>query len=215
MKINLTAALLGAAMTTLAWDSADNAVWLEGTLKGNLTEKLSVSLKEQIRYKGNDGFFYWRYTDVGVGWKFSNAWNLAGNYRYITTRQRTGDWYAKPMLHANLTNTLPLGFLRLKSRIRLAHVDVQNTDDLALIWPRITLRFSRGWKGLNPYGAWEPIYDMAENLVYRNRLEGGILYALCNNLSLKFFLMQQLTRTDSTSDWNEAYNMGAGATLKF
>ncbi|MDZ8119360.1 DUF2490 domain-containing protein [Pontiella agarivorans] len=215
MKVRLTAALLGAAMSTLAWDSAENAVWLEGTLKGKLTEKLSLSLKEQVRYRENDGFFYWRYTDVGVGWKFSNAWNLTGNYRYITTRKRDGDWFAKPMLHANLTNTLPLDFLRLKSRMRLAHVDMPDGDDQALLWPRITLSFSKGWKGLNPYGAWEPIYDMADNLVYCNRFEGGFLYAPLDNLFLKAFLMHQLNRTDSTSKWTESYNMGIGATLKF
>ncbi len=202
-------------MTTLAWDSAENAVWLEGTLKGNLTDALSVSLKEQVRYKEDDGYYFLHYTDFGVGWKFSKAWNLTGNYRYVTTRKRNGDWTPKPMLHANLTNTLPLGFLHLKSRFRLAHVDVRGADDQALLWPRITLGFSNGWKGLSPYGAWEPIYDMGENLIYRNRLEGGILYAPCKNWSLKFFLMQQRTRTDSTSDWTESYNMGAGATLKF
>lgn len=215
MKAILTAALLGAAMTTLAWDSTENAVWFEGTFKGKLTEKASISMKEQIRYKEDDGFYFLHYTDFGLGWKFSKAWSLTGNYRYITTRKRTGDWYAKPMLHANLTNTLPLGFLSLKSRFRLAHVDIPYGDDQELLWPRIMLSLSKGWKGLNPYGAWEPIYDMADNLVYRNRIEGGLLYAPLDNLSLKAFLMQQITRTDSTSEWTEAYNMGVGATLKF
>lgn len=211
----LPAVLLGTALSTFAWDSSENAVWLEGTLKGKIADNLGASLKEQVRYKESDGFFFLRYTDFGLSWKFSNAWSLSGNYRYVSTRSRTGDWYAKPMLHANLVNTLPLGAVKLKTRLRLAHVQLSDAPDQAYLWPRFILSPASAWKGMSPYGAWEPIYEMNSNLLYRNRIEGGILYAPTDLLSLKLFLMQQITRTSANSDWTEAYNMGAGMTLKF
>jgi hypothetical protein len=205
----------GATLTSQAWDQGENAIWLEGALKGNITEKLSASLKEQIRYRESDGFYFYRYTDFGLGWTFSKAWNVTAQYRYVTARKEGGNWVAKPMTHVNVNNKLPLGPVKFSTRLRFAFINADSAGNQTLIWPRFTLNFSKAWVGLNPYAAFETIYDIEENLVFRNRFEGGLTYSPTKMLSLKMFLMQQLTRTESNSTWTEAYNMGAGATLKF
>ncbi|MDF7800559.1 DUF2490 domain-containing protein [Pontiellaceae bacterium B1224] len=205
----------GAALTTQAWDQGENAIWLEGTVRGNITDQLSASLKEQVRYRESDGFYFYRYTDFGLGWKFSNAWNVTAQYRYVTARKEGGNWVAKPMTHVNVNNKLPLGPVKLSTRLRFGFIDIESADNQTLIWPRFVLNLSKSWVGLNPYAAFETIYDIEQNLVFRNRFEGGLTYSPTKMLSLKMFLMQQLTRTASNSTWTEAYNAGAGATLKF
>jgi hypothetical protein len=55
-------------------------------------------------------------------------------------------------------------------------------------------------------------WDSTENVIW---LAAGILCAPLNNLSLKAFIMQELTKKTATSGWNETYNRGMYAGYTF
>lgn len=215
--IQLFVATCCVVITAHAWDVSENSHWLEGALKGTLSDTLAVRLTEQVRYKEKGDFFYFCYTDFCLQWKFAPNWCAAGAFRYISARKPDSDWSATPMWHINLQNQTTMNWLYLCSRLRLSHVQLDGADNLTDFRPKFSLMPLKGWtrSKLKPYLADELMYNFEQNLIYRNRAEGGILCATYNKLALRIFLMQELTRTDSNTNWSETYNMGAGATLKF
>ncbi len=210
MKLNkhgfIVAALCGTALTASAWYSTENTIWLDGSIKGNVADNLSLKLTEQLRFKDEGRLLNYRYTDIGTTYSFAPAWSITPAWRHIQTRKTaSADWSDKNMWHINLNNKTRLAAMDLKSRLRFTY-----TDDLSDFRPEFTLLPHKGFTGwkFKPFVTDELMYNFNEELFYRNRFSAGILCAPTKALSLKTFIMQELTKKAANGNWNESYNMG-------
>lgn len=211
----LLAALCAAALNTLAWDSSENKIWLDGSIKGALTEKLSVKLGEQLRYNDEGRFNYYRHTELGAQWAFSKAWSVSAAYRHIMMRKSAdADWVEKPMPHATVKNRLQLSFVELRSRLRVTYLALEGQRDLTHFRPKFALMPSTDWK-LKPYASFEGIYNFEYGYLFRTRTGGGLLYAPFKKLSLNLFAAQERTCTVPSADWNECWLAGLQARFNF
>ena len=64
MKTCVFLVLIASALTARAWNLSDNTTWLQGTLQGGLSESVSLKLTEQFRFLNEDGFNYYRHTQL-------------------------------------------------------------------------------------------------------------------------------------------------------
>lgn len=198
----------GMAATAMAWDSSENAIWLDGSLGGKLSDHVSIKLAEQLRYKDEGKFLAYRHTDIGATYAFNSSWSLTPAFRHIMGRKTFGaDWVERDMWHINLNHKTSLKSVAFKSRLRFAYTE---TDHLSDFRPEFTVLPSKGfsdWK-IKPYLADEPMYNFNENRFYRNRASIGLLCAPMKGLCLKAFIMQELIEKTRNGGWNEAFNIG-------
>lgn len=213
----ITAVICGSALTAHAWDSTENATWLDGYLKGQLTDTVSVKLAEQLRYKDEGSFNHYRHTEFGAEWSFAKNWSASAAYRYIQARKPDSEWFTKPMVHINLKNKTSLWLFDLKTCLRFSYLFLDGAVDLSDCRPKFALMPFQGWTGWNfkPYAAFEGMYNFEANVAYRYRAGAGLLLTPVNKLSLNLFMMQEQTRLRKNNDWQESYYMGLQAGLKF
>ncbi len=208
----------GTVITAHAWNASENAIWIEGNLKGKLSETLAVKLTEQVRYRDEGKFYFYRYTDFGLSWKFAKNWSLAPGYRYITARKNpTSNWISKPLWRLDLKNETTVSVIDFSSRLRLTYVALDHARDVIDFCPKFTLLLSKAWTSwkLRPYIADEMMYNFEANNIYRNRISGGIKCAPWAKVSIDLFLIHERTEIALNNEWNESYNMGACIGLNF
>jgi hypothetical protein len=211
--------LICATAAAKAWDSSENQIWLEGSVSGNIYEKLSLKLTEQIRYKEEGDLYCYNHTDLCLAYRFSKAWKLTTGFRHISTRgSRTKPWTDKEMYHLNQINKVTL-FNRIdfQSRLRLCYTEADNTTCLADVRPEFCITPAKGftaWK-IKPYLSDEIMYNLNEAHLYRNRVNTGIMLAPVKALSLKLFIMHENTQKTKEADFNENFNYGLFANYSF
>ncbi|VGO16027.1 hypothetical protein PDESU_04617 [Pontiella desulfatans] len=199
-----------------AWDGRENAVWLEGGIKGALGETLDVKVIEQVRYQETDFDFYYRHSEVCLPWKFARGWSLAPAYRYVTIT-KNGSSTSMPSGHLNLCNTSALSGLDLISRLRIFFADLDGADDRTDFRPKLALIPAKGWTALKlkPYAENEMMINLDDGRFYLNRLTAGIKCAPAKHLALCAFIGQDLVENSAQSGWNERYNYGMVACMGF
>ncbi len=204
------------AVPGYSWDASENHIRLQGSMKGQLTDSVYVQLKEQLRYRESDGYFFYRYTEFTTGWNVTSNWTATADYRYFTRRTPGMEWESWPMYHVNLYGRTRIPHLELKSMWRLTHVPYEGRKDLTEFNPKFTLLPAEGvtdWQ-LRPFAAVEMMYDFEQTLFYLYRLEGGLACKPWEKLSVKCFVTQQRFRTEGSS-WTETYFTGLAAGLSF
>ncbi|MDF7823355.1 DUF2490 domain-containing protein [Pontiellaceae bacterium B12227] len=221
MKYKLYAAIawvtLGMVLHCQAWDASENIIRLQGSVKGSLTESTTLKLTENLRYTHEGSFHYYSHTELEMGWKFAENWNLAPAFRYISARTQQTDWQGIPVWILNLNNTARLKVIDIKTRLRVLHSDLDQVGDRTDFRPKFSVQPADGFTqwDLKPYLADELIYNFQDNRFYRNRISGGIKLRPANVLALDLFIMQELTRIGSRNDWTERYNLGLSAAILF
>ncbi|MBN2685022.1 MAG: DUF2490 domain-containing protein [Pontiellaceae bacterium] len=222
MKLKTTRiAIIALLMSTAgakAWDAEENQIWMDGSISRKVAEKLNLKLSEQMRYKDEGIFYCYKHTDLCAAYTLNKAWQISSGFRHITTRKsNTSDWATKEMFHVNLINTLPLGGVDFKTRLRCCYTEADNTDYLMDVRPEFCFMPKKGftdWK-LKPYLSDEIMFNLNEAHLYRNRVNIGLTLAPTANLSLKLFVMHENTQKTEEKDFNENFNYGLFASYKF
>ena len=222
MKLNtkriIAATLLITAAGAHAWDSNENQIWLDGSLSGKISDKLSLKLGEQIRYKNEGDFFCYKHTDLCTAYKFGKPLTLSVGFRHMyTLKNPAASWANKEMTHVNAINTLSFAGMDFKTRMRFCYTEADNTDYLMDVRPLFCLAPSKGftdWK-LKPYISDEIMYNLNETHLYRNRVNLGLMMAPAKSLSLNFFIMHENTQKTEDAEFSENFNYGLFASCKF
>lgn len=201
----------------LSWDSTENRTWLQGALKGDLSDSVSLKLTEQLRYTDNTSFNYYRHTDLGIRWEFVDHWSVEPMYRHILARSKTSDWQSKPTWGLNIRNKTTISGLAIKTRLRFLYADLSEIDLRTDFRPLVVIEPAKGWTALKarPFLSNEFIYNFDQNLYYRNRLGGGLRITPFEVLDLKAFINQELTRDHDRNEWTERYNIVLAAQVSF
>jgi hypothetical protein len=210
----LLAALCGIVFTAHAWDSSENQVWLEGALKGQLSETLSYRLGEQVRYNEAGFNHYYRHTEPCIQWKFASGWTFAPAFRYSTATQK-GVTRSTTAWHLNLVNTTSFLGMDLQSRARMYYSDPHGSPEETDFRPKLCFSPTQGWTLLKakPFLADELMINLDQGRVYLNRLTLGIKCSPVKRVSLCAFIAQDRVENSTKTAWNERYNYGITACL--
>jgi hypothetical protein len=215
-RIVILSTLLSAAGAK-AWNAAENQIWLDGSVRGEIAENFTLKITEQVRYKEEGDFYYYHHTDIRPAYSFLKHWTVAPGFRQIAYANTAGVWSEKSMYHLNLGYKASVCGVDLKNRMRLTYTDVDNSDYLADFRPEFTIMLSKGctgWK-LKPFLADEIMYNLNESHFYRNRVNTGVIFSPTASLSMKIFIMHENTEKTKDSDFKENFNYGLYAGYKF
>ena len=212
-KARVVAGLMIAGGIQVAADEQDQ-VWLTGSVKGGLTDRLTLKVAEQIRYKDED--YFYRHTDLGVGYKLNRNWSVCGTFRYVEKKNKADEWLGCDGYLLDVINTMKGRGVQLKSRMRLSYFDPNYDADCSTDFrPRFDLMPAKGltsWT-LKPYLADEVMIDLKEANLYRNRVIAGLKASPVQLLTLDLFVMQECTQKNE--QWTEHWNSGLSLTLNF
>jgi len=204
--------ILACSLTGMA--DENDQYWLTGAVQGKLSDKITVKLSEQTRYKDEDHFY--KHTDLGFVYKIGKGWSAGAIYRYQDKKNAKGVWQTTDGYLFNLGYIAKGLGAELKSRLRFTYFDANYKDDSSTdVRPRFDLSPAKGFTtwSLKPYIADEIMYNFDDSNLYRNRVFFGLKSKPCKKLSLDLFVMQE--RTETNDEWAENGNSGLTAALSF
>ncbi|MGE4487980.1 MAG: DUF2490 domain-containing protein [Kiritimatiellales bacterium] len=216
-----TIVIVAAGLTGTA--DENDQYWMTGSLSGKLTDKITVKIAGQTRFK--DETHYYRHTDFGLSFKLGKGWSISPTFRDV--EQKTGgsdNWKSQSGYILDFSNKYKVNAIgmALSSRFRFCNFDNNYNDDSSTDFrPKFTVSSAKGytsWK-LTPYIADEIMYKFDETGknegLYRNRVSVGMKFSPIKNLSLDLSIMNEQTESKSNSQWAENWNTCLSAGYKF
>ena len=196
-----------------AFDDGDFQYWNNEKVSVKLNEDYTLTLEEEFRFGDNGGHFYYQHSDIGLTYSGFLSWLDVGlNYRHIY-EESSHDWKLDNQPHLNAAIKWKLFDAEFVNRGRFEYHNKEDAEDY---W-RYRNKFSikSPWKitslGIQPYIADEIFYDFNVEALNRNRLSGGFLIKITNNMKADiYYLWQASEKNDKWSDLNVL-----GTTLSF
>lgn len=202
------------SLQTIATDN-DN-VWFDYGINGKITDKVSITLAEELRYTEKDFDFVYRHTDLRFTIKIYPGWDLEPTFRY-TEKYKNGETISIPGGYLNINNSNNYKEANIKTRIRFFYGDTGTQNNIIDLRPKILLTPKKGWTDikLKPYIADEIMIDLNDFRLYKNRFSLGIQSTPYKIAKVGAFIMQEQTETVKDLGWQKAYNIGLSLFFNF
>lgn len=194
--------------TTIIWRSAgcgyaaedgDLNLWTDVSIS-RAREQWKWTLVEQVkRYDDASRTFYY-HTDAGLT-RLAAPWLDAGlNFREIR-ENKNGEWETEHRAHLNGTLKFPLMGCRISQRNRLEYRMPEGADNKWRYRSKLTAALPRKFTsaGINPYLAYEALFDLHGDNLTENRAYAGLQARPAKFLKADLsYMWQTLYRN---SDW--------------
>jgi hypothetical protein len=175
----------------------DAGLWASVNFEFKVSKKLSAGISEELRFNENISELGAALTDIGLKYKLSKRWQVAGNYRF-TQRHRIDNYYSfRHRFYIDLKYSKKVKALEVswRGRIQDQYNNINRAPDGGV--PEFYLRnkFALAWdlkKAFTPYVSVElftplnyPRFTFLDNIRYA----AGVEYTVTKKHKFDFYYM--------------------------
>lgn len=200
----------------------DAGLWAGITIEKKFTQRLSLSVTEEIRLEDNFYEIGTIFTDAGLTYKFTDNVRLSGNYRFIQRRADEGyynyrnRYYSDLIIRQKLSKKL-LFINRIRVQTQNVFYSGEEDDERNLIREMVTIRLQTE-KKYKPYIAGEILYRLSNDILGKGefdeiRTRAGIDYQFDIKSSVDLFYLIKRELNDRVPETD--YIIGVGYKYSF
>lgn len=180
----LTILLLSVIMKPASGQTSDFATWTKLRISTKIVSNLEFELTQEFRLENNSSQFDEIFTNLSLAYSPFKFLELAGSYRYLQHRRKSGEWIVLHRFHFDLN--LKAEIKRFEPEYRLRYVSYpkfanENKTGIFVIRHKVELYYDiRNFK-LNPYISSELFHafeDDGNNEIVQVRYTVGAKYRL-------------------------------------
>jgi hypothetical protein len=169
--------------------------WASLGFKDDVSDKVSIKVAPELRYKGGSSGHYYTHFDMGFDWEV-NKWLVLGSYYRHVEEKKKEQWEIEKRPHINATIKGKLFGLAISNRSRLEYRITKDNDFFRYRY-KLTLKGEKRTQfGIQPYVADEPFYDFDADEFNKNRLYAGIGCTIFNKLKADIYYILESRRKD-------------------
>ena len=216
-KTNFILTITTLMLSTMAtFATENNQVWIDFGVSGKLTDKITLTYAEELRYKEQGFEYVYHHTDIRLAFDVYPGWKIEPAFRY-TEKYKNGENTSMPGIYVNVDNSSNYKEVNIKSRLRVFYGDTESGADTIWVWPKLIITPKKSWTDakLKPYIAEEIMFDMQDYRLYKNRLRLGITSSPYKATKIGAFIMHEMTEPSKGSSFYEAYNLGLSLFFHF
>lgn len=175
----------------------DAGLWASVNLDKKVTQKLTFSLSEELRFNENVSELGTAFTEIGADYKFYKFVSLGISYRYIQ-KKRVDDFYSirhRYNIDLSLKYKLKKINLTLRERFQTQYADVNTSEDGKIaeryLRSKLTVKYDLGKKYI-PFISCELFYQLSnreENEFDNARYAAGFKYEFNKKMSIDLFYL--------------------------
>lgn len=201
--------MIAIALTSgICYGLDNNFQWWSGTgLSTKLSENTKFTFLEEFRIEDDRGNLYRHHSDFGLKYiSLLKNVDLGFNYMHIFQEDSDDEWREEHRPHLNLTVRGKLFGLSVADRSRLEFRDRENKDDVWRYRNRFTINrpfefldseeLDRLRERFKPYISNEVFFNCDGSGYARNRLCGGLIIKLLNNVAGDLYYLWQTDEAD-------------------
>ncbi|MBN1391489.1 MAG: DUF2490 domain-containing protein [Sedimentisphaerales bacterium] len=199
-----------------ASDDDDFQYWSTAEFSFDLNEDWGFVFQEELRLEDSASRLYHHYSDAGFVYKGLADWiDLGVNFRLVYEKDSAGEWRQENRPHLNVNLKGKLFGLDVSGRSRFEYRDRENKDDVWRYRNKFTVKlpFELTALKLKPYVADEVFVTLNDDNIDRNRLFGGVVFKLAENLKADVYYMWQSNR--GAGDWIDTHVLGTAMKFSF
>lgn len=202
-----------------AFAETDNKYYSEFVLKHKLNDKFDVFFNPEIRFKNDMQDAYYQHYRVGTIFHANKYLDLAGAYRYIETKDATGDWSNGTTQYIEMIAVpkIKLGGFNLSDANKMEYRYIENARDRWVYRNLVTVAYPAKIGGFEftPYVSNEIYYDFEIDEMNLNWATVGATKKINKNLTLGLYFRNEASRVGTSSKWVTNYILGSNATVDF
>jgi hypothetical protein len=176
--------------------------WTSFGFTDTLSDKLSLKVAPELRYRGGSSGHYYTHFDMGLNWEVKEWLTLGSYYRHVEEKKKD-QWEIEKRPHLNATIKGKLFGVTVSNRGRLEYRITKN-DDFFRYRNKLTLKDEKKTRfEIQPYIADEPFYDFDADEFNKNRLYAGFGCTIFNKLKADlYYILESRRKNGHWRDFN-------------
>ncbi len=202
-----------------AFAETDNKYYSEYVLKHKINDKFDLFFTPEFRAKNDMGNIYYYQWRLGSTFHAHKYLDLATAYRYIQTKDSSGEWSNNDTHYIELIaipKTKFAGF-DLSDANKIEYRFIENARDrwfyrnlITVAYPAKIFAFE-----FTPYVSNEIYYDFEIDKMKQNWVTIGANKKISKNITAGLFVRNEAVRAGTSSKWTTAHILGSNVTVNF